>query len=84
MVPSIGSGSGSWASSREVLDSEYPKVLKNGFLVTGAQQLQEIFSLHKYEISFIICIIGFGVKGYSMQNNRVGENSGDIVLISFW
>jgi len=63
------------------LDSEYPQVLKDGLLVTGAQQLEEIFSLHTYELSFIIYIIGFGVKGYSIRNNKLGENSGNIVII---
>jgi len=36
-----------------------------------------------YEISFVIFIIVFGVIGYSIRNNKVGENSGDIVFIIF-
>jgi len=59
-------------------------VLKDGFLVTGAQQLEEIFGLHMYEISFNIYIVGLGVKGYSKWNNEVEENFGDIVFIIFW
>jgi hypothetical protein len=56
-------------------------MLKDGSLVTGAQQMEEIFILHKYEISFFIFIIAFGVTGYSMRNNKIGENSGDIVFL---
>ena len=59
-------------------------MLKDGLLVTGAQQLEGIFSLHMYEISFIIYIVGFGGKGYSMWNNNLEENSGDNVFIIFW
>jgi len=50
----------------------------------GAQQLEEIFGLHMYQISFITYIVGFGVKGYSMWNNKLEENSGDIVFITVW
>ena len=56
-------------------------MLKDGPLVTGAKQLEEIFSLYKYEISFVVCLIVFKVTGFSMRNNKIGENSGDIVLI---
>jgi hypothetical protein len=56
-------------------------VLKDGLLATGAEQLREIFSLHTYEISFVVYIDGFG---YSLRNNKLGENSGDIVFITFW
>jgi len=53
----------------DVLDSEISHVLKDELLVTVAQQLEEIFSIHMYEISFIVYIVVFGVKGYSMWNN---------------
>jgi hypothetical protein len=43
-------------------------VIKDGLLVTGAEQLREIFSLHTYEISFVVYIDGFG---YSMWNNKL-------------
>jgi hypothetical protein len=59
-------------------------VLKNGFLVTGTQQLQENISLHNCELAFIVFLIGFVVKEYSMRNNKIEENSGDILLINFW
>jgi hypothetical protein len=39
---------------QEGLDSEIPQVLKDCLLVTGAQQLEETFSLQKYEISYHI------------------------------
>jgi hypothetical protein len=58
-------------------------VLKSCFLVTGAQQLEENFNLHKYGILFITYIIGFVVTGYLFLNNEVGENSGDIVFFIF-
>jgi hypothetical protein len=35
---------------QEVLNSVFPQVLKDGFIVTGAQQLEENFSRQKYEI----------------------------------
>ena len=69
---------------QEVLDSEFPQVLKDGLLVTGAQQLEEIFSLHKNELSLIVYIIVFGLTGYSIWNNKLEENSGDIVYSIFW
>ena len=52
-------------------------------LLTGAQQLEKNFSFLTYEISFVIFIIAFGVTGYSIRNNKVGEISGDIVFIIF-
>jgi hypothetical protein len=61
----------------------FHNLLYDGLLVTGVQQLEEIFSFHSYEFSFVVYIIGFRVKGYSMRNNKIGENSGDFVLI-FW
>ena len=66
---------------QEVLDSEFPQVLKD---VTGARQLEEIFSLHKNELSLIVYIIVFGLTGYSIWNNKLEENSGDIVYSIFW
>ena len=59
-------------------------MLKDALLVTGAQQIEEIFSLHKYEISFIIYSFGFEITSYLMLNNKIGENSCDIVFIIFW
>jgi hypothetical protein len=56
-------------------------VLEGGLLFTGAQDLEEIFRLVTYEISFLIYIIAFDVTGYSMRNNKLGEKSGDIVFI---
>jgi len=47
---------------QELLDSEYPQVLKDWLLVTRAQKMEEIFSLHMYEISFIVYIVAFEVK----------------------
>ena len=44
--------------------------VKEGLFVTGVQQLEEIFSLYKYEISYIIYVIEFGVTGYSMRNKQ--------------
>jgi len=41
---------------------------------------EEIFNPHTYEILYIIFIIGFGVTGYSMRNNKIEENSGYIVV----
>ena len=58
-------------------------MLGDGLLVTGVQQKEEIFSLLNYEISFVIYIIAFGVTGYSVRNNKLGENSGDNVFIIF-
>jgi len=53
-------------------------------MVTGAQQLEEIFNLHVYKITFFINIIGFGVTGYLMRYDSAGENSVDMVFIIFW
>ena len=58
-------------------------MLEDGLLFTGAQKLEEIFSFPTYEISFFIIIIAFGVTGYSVRNNKLGENSGDNVFIIF-
>ena len=58
-------------------------MLEDGSFYTGAQELEEIFRLLIYEISFVIYIIVFGVTGYSMRGNMVGENSEDIVFIIF-
>jgi hypothetical protein len=52
-------------------------------LIAAAQQLDENFSRHIYEISLIINIIALGLTGYSMWNNKRGENFGDIVFIIF-
>lgn len=56
---------------KDVLDSEFSHVLKDGLLVTLHQQVEEIFCIHMYEISFIICIVVSGLKGYSMWNNKI-------------
>ena len=69
---------------QEILDHEFPKSVKDGSLIEGDHQLEEIFILHMQEISFIIYIIGFGVKEYSMRNNKIGENSEDIVFNILW
>jgi hypothetical protein len=59
-------------------------VLKEVLMVTGAQQLEEIYNLHIYKITFIINIIGFGVTGYLKRYNNIRENSVDMVFINFW
>jgi hypothetical protein len=46
-------------------------VLKDELLVTGAQKLVKIFSLDCYEISYVICIIWFGVTGYSKVFKKI-------------
>jgi hypothetical protein len=49
-------------------------------LIAGAQQLEENFIRHIYEISLIMNTIAFELTGFSMRNNKGGENSGDIVF----
>jgi hypothetical protein len=56
-------------------------VLKDGFLVREAQQLEEIFGFLMYETSFIKLIVGFGVKSYTIQNNKIGQNFGIFNLL---
>jgi len=46
--------------------------------------LEEIFSLHKYEILFIIYIGGFGGKRYLMRNNKIRVEFEDVLFIIFW
>jgi hypothetical protein len=60
---------------------KFHKFLKDGILVMGDQELEENFSLHMYESSFIILIIGFGDIGYSMRNNKVREYPVDMVFV---
>jgi hypothetical protein len=66
------------------LNSEFLQALKNGFIVTGAQQLEENVSLQKYEITFIIKFVGCGVNGYSTRNKKRGQNSWDILFFIIW
>jgi hypothetical protein len=51
-------------------------VLKEGLFFMGVQKLEEIFSLHNYEISLTIYIIWFDVIEYSMRNNKKGKQFG--------
>jgi hypothetical protein len=59
-------------------------VLKDGFLVTEVQQLEQNVGLQKYEITFIIKLVGCGVNGYSKRNEKRGENSWDILFFIIW
>ena len=69
---------------QEGLEFEFSQGVRRWALFTGAQELEEIFNLLTYEISFVINIIAFRVTGYSKRNNKIGENSGDIVFIIFF
>jgi hypothetical protein len=52
---------------------EYREVTGEGITTDkDNNSFSKVFTLHTCEISFIICIIVFGVTGYSMRNNKKG------------
>jgi hypothetical protein len=54
-----------------------PKIritLQDVLLATGVHQLEEIYSVRKYEVSFIINLVWFGGTRLLFQNSKTEEN----------
>jgi len=56
-------------------------MLQDVLLVMGVQQLEDIYSVRKYEVSLIINLGGLGGIRLSFQNNKTGENLGILYLL---
>lgn len=70
-------------SIKSLLGPNFQGMLKDGLPVLGGQWLEEIFTHHIYELSFIVFIDDFGGKSHLKQNNKRGEGYWDIVFIMY-
>jgi hypothetical protein len=56
-------------------------MLRDGLLIMGVQQMEELFSLQTYEISFITTHDGYVGKRLSMRNKKRGRSLGILYLL---
>jgi len=63
------------------MDSEYPQVLKGGFLVTGAQQLEENFIFHMHEILSSYSLLCLGSRHIQCGITRKKKILGILYLL---